>query len=113
MAVDYHASLTTLLGALNIPVYYEAFNKEKAMPCITYMEISNPEIAHGDTLAYSDTDYQIKIWGLSIQEVQDIFLSVDSLMREAGFRRTFSTEGSEDGLLYKILRYNGTGYETY
>lgn len=120
MAADYHDSLVSLLDASGIiqdatgtiPVYYEAFDKEKNVPCITYLEVSNPEIAHGDTIAYSDTAYQIKVWAATIAELQSIFLGIDSRMRAAGFTRTLATEGSDNGLLYKLLRYNGIAYET-
>jgi hypothetical protein len=111
MAVDYHKQLKLLLEQTGHPAYYELFNKAKTIPCLTFYEITSPEIAHGDTLAYTDLNYQIKVWAKDISTVQAIYSSLDLLMREAGFTRTFATETKEDELLCKITRYTSIGFE--
>jgi hypothetical protein len=109
--VDYHEELVTALSGIGIPVYYEHFKTERSLPCITYLEIFNGDLATGDTLSYSDMAFQIKIWDKTISSVQTIFNDLDNTLKPLGFNRTFSVEVMDGDLNVKILRYNGIGWE--
>lgn len=103
--VDYSPTLVAELKDI-IPVYLEPLGTKRAVPCITYSEITNIDNLIGDKLCYSDVAYQLKIWGATLKEVVTNASLIDNKMKSLGFRRTFSLDGEEEGLKYKTLRYN-------
>ena len=109
--IIYHTNLVKHLSSLNIPVYFELFDEVKELPCITYMEISNVDYLTGDTIAYSDLTFMIKIWGKTVAEVATISASVDELLKPFGFKREFSQDSTDNNLCVKIMRFNALGIE--
>lgn len=90
--IDYHS---TLLGALKqiLPTHYEmVLHSGLATPCISYMELSNVAAEEGDTLGYSRLQYQIKVWGTQIADLQKYALQIDAALRPLGWKRVNSVE---------------------
>ena len=90
--IDYHS---TLLGALKqiLPTHYElVLHSGLATPCISYMELSNVAAEEGDTLGYSRLQYQIKVWGTQIADLQKYALPMDAALRPLGWRRVNAVE---------------------
>ena len=90
--IDYHS---TLLGALKqiLPTHYElVLHSGLATPCISYMELSNVAAEEGDTLGYSRLQYQIKVWGTQIADLQKYALQIDAALRPLGWKRVNAVE---------------------
>lgn len=68
--IDYHSTLLSALKTI-LPTHYEmTLHSGLETPCISYMELSNVADAEGDTLGYSRLQYQIKVWGTNIADLQ-------------------------------------------
>lgn len=112
--INFHSQFRNLLlEATNneIQVYYELFKEKTAIPCISYLENANRDTLKGDTLKYSSISYMVKIWAEDLATVLEIQNKIDAVLDENGFNRTSSNELNDDGLIMKVLNYEGTGYE--
>lgn len=113
--INYH---TTLVAALNtvLPTHYEmTLTSGTAIPCISYMELTNADDATGDTLGYSRIQYQVKVWGNSIDVLQRYALEIDKVLRPLGWKRVGATElyDNSSSLMQKILTYEALALEDY
>lgn len=103
------AALETATG---LTVYYELFaDASIPFPAITYMESGNNAAAEGDTLAYSNVTFTVKIWADQISQACSYAEMVDQAMREMGYRRESSNELTVGTQISKILTYVGLGLE--
>lgn len=109
--IDYKKEIVLLLAGTGIPVFYELFIKPEVIPSISYIEYDNIDALVGDTLEYSRLGYQIKIHAHKVEEVATISLSIDSILKKAGFRRTFYTELNDGNKVVAVIRYIATGYK--
>lgn len=109
--IIYHSSLVTALQGAGYPVYFEKFDTEKDLPCYTYMEVANVDLAVGDTLSYSEVAFQVKAWGRTISEAATLAAAADTILKSLGFKRTFSFDTLDGDLCVKVMRYNGLGLE--
>lgn len=84
-------------------------------PCISYMEISNIATYNGDTLGYSRLQYQIKVWGTQIQDLQKYALQIDKKLRPLGFKRVGCNEmyDNNSAMIQKIMTYEALGLEDF
>lgn len=113
--INYHAELVSTLNSI-LPTHYELLlHRGLATPCISYMEVNNYENEVGDTLGYSSIEYQIKIWGNKIDELQEYALQIDKALRPLGFKRTSSGElyDRESTMIQKILTFEAKGKEEF
>ena len=113
--IDYSKNFRQLLVSAvgQTPVYYEAFNKKNGVPCVSYIELNNNCLYHGDTLDYSHISYRVKVWAKTIAELQTLALAIDDELQDNGFRRLSTNETTDDDLVVKIMTYQGLGRETY
>lgn len=112
--VNYHAQFRQLLqqAAGDVTVYYDNFKEKTAIPCISYAESGNATTAKGDTLKFSDISFLVKIWVADdIATLIQLADSIDEVLENNGFTRTFANEVEDNDLTVKILRYNATGFE--
>lgn len=113
--IDYHSSLVTALNTI-LPTHYEmTLHSGLATPCISYMEINNYVDSNGDTLGYSRTTYQVKVWGNDIAELQQYVLQIDAVLRPLGWKRISSGElyDNNSTMMQKILTYEALASETF
>lgn len=69
--IDYHTRLVSALKTIGIPVKYElTLSRGDATPLISYIGLNNYVIGNGDTVGYSRVQYQIKVWGTDIADLQ-------------------------------------------
>lgn len=113
--IDYH---TKLVGALNsiLPTHYEmTLHSGLETPCISYMELSNIATDVGDTLGYSRLQYQIKVWGTKIKDLQKYALRIDNALRPLGFKRVGCNEmyDNNSAMIQKIMTYEAFGFERF
>ena len=113
--IDYHS---TLLGALKqiLPTHYElVLHSGLATPCISYMELSNVAAEEGDTLGYSRLQYQIKVWGTQIADLQKYALQIDAALRPLGWKRVNAVElhDPNSAMMQKVMTYEATGFENF
>lgn len=114
--IDYHAKLVSALKTIGIDVHYEmVLHSGLATPCISYMEISNVADAEGDTLGYSRLQYQIKVWGTQIVDLQKYALQIDEKLRPLGFKRVGCNEmyDNNSAMIQKIMTYEAFGLEDF
>ena len=114
--IDYHAKLVSALKTIGIDVHYEmVLHSGLATPCISYMEISNVADAEGDTLGYSRLQYQIKVWGTQIADLQQYALQIDTVLRPLGFKRVGCNEmyDNNSNMMQKIMTYEALGLEDF
>lgn len=113
--INYHANLVDALKTV-LPTHYEmALTANTKTPCISYMEINNYASAIGDTIGVSVIDYQVKVWGNSIKDLQDYATQIDSVLRPLGWRRISSGElyDNNSTMIQKIMTYEATALENY
>lgn len=113
--INYHSNLVSALETI-LPTHYEmVLTSNTTTPCISYMELSNIDTETGNTIGYSRIQYQIKVWGNKIQEVQEYALLVDKVLRPLGWKRVASNElyDRNSTMMQKILTYEAIGIEQY
>ena len=114
--IDYHSNLVNALKTIGIPVHYEmTLHSGLETPCISYMEISNVAAEEGDTLGYSRLQYQIKVWGTQIADLQKYALQIDTVLRPLGFKRVGCNEmyDNNSAMIQKIMTYEALGLEDF
>lgn len=114
--IDYHSNLVSALKTIGIPVHYEmTLHSGLETPCISYMEISNVAAEEGDTLGYSRLQYQIKVWGTQIADLQKYALQIDTVLRPLGFKRVGCNEmyDNNSAMIQKIMTYEALGLEDF
>lgn len=114
--IDYHTRLITALKTIGIPVKYElTLSRGDATPLISYIGLNNYVIGNGDTVGYSRVQYQIKVWGTDIADLQKYAKKIDDTLRPIGFTRTNSNElyDPNSAMIQKIMTYEGLGYEEF
>jgi hypothetical protein len=114
--IDYHSNLVSALKTIGIPVHYEmTLHSGLATPCVSYMEISNAAAEEGDTLGYSRLQYQIKVWGTQIADLQKYALQIDKKLRPLGFKRVGCNEmyDNNSAMIQKIMTYEALALEDF
>lgn len=113
--INYHTNLVTALSTI-LPTHYEmVLHSGLATPCISYMEINNYVDSNGDTLGYSRINYQIKVWGNNIADLQLYALQIDNVLRPLGWKRISSGEmyDTQSTMIQKIMTYEALAYENF
>ena len=106
--IDYHSNLVSALKTIGIPVHFEmTLHSGLATPCISYMELSNIATYNGDTLGYSRLQYQIKVWGTQIQDLQKYALQIDEVLR------CNEMYDNNSNMIQKIMTYEAIGFERF
>ena len=106
--------LITALSETGLKVYNENFLTSKCeVPCISYYEYDNSIRAQGDTLAYSDIVYHIKIWAKTQKELVDYSIQIDSIMRKLHFKRTIMNDLWTDTLGQRDMKYKALALEKF
>ena len=69
----------------------------------------------GDTLGYSNIQYQIKVWSNDIADLQKYALAIDDVLRPLGFKRTSSGElyDNNSTMVQKIMIYECLALEEW
>jgi hypothetical protein len=114
--IDYHSNLVSALKTIGIPVHYEmTLHSGLETPCISYMELSNIATYNGDTLGYSRLQYQIKVWGTQIADLQKYALQIDEVLRPLDFKRVGCNEmyDNNSNMIQKIMTYEAIGFERF
>ena len=114
--IDYHSNLVSALRTIGIDVHYEmTLHSGLATPCISYMELNNSMAETGDTLGYSNIQYQIKVWSNDIADLQKYALAIDDVLRPLGFKRTSSGElyDNNSTMMEKIMIYECLALEEW
>lgn len=114
--IDYHSNLVSALQTIGIDVHYEmTLHSGLTTPCISYMELNNSMAETGDTLGYSDIQYQIKVWSNDIADLQKYALAIDDVLRPLGFKRTSSGElyDNNSTMIQKIMIYECLALEEW
>lgn len=97
-----------------LPCYYELYVDSKtAKPCITYREVQNAARLYGDTLGYSDVQYDIKLWGSLVEELAAYAKQIDDAMRVIGYNRISYTELTSDSEIEIVMTYEGLSKEYF
>ena len=113
--INYHKQLVSALNTI-LPTHYElVLHRGLAIPCISYMELDNSENEVGDTIGYSRIQYQIKVWGDNIGDLQTYALAIDKVLRPLGFKRISSRElyDRESTMIQKIMTYGANALEEF
>lgn len=113
--INFHKEMVTTLKTI-LPTYYEMFlNRNVAIPCISYMELANTANETGDTLGYSSIQYQVKVWGDRLEDLQAYAARIDDALRPKGWKRISCNEmhDSESAKIQKILVYEAKALETF
>ena len=113
--IDYHS---TLLGALKqiLPTHYElVLHSGLETPCISYMELYNAAEQEGDALGDSKLQFQIKVWGTQIADLQKYALQIDAALRPLGWKRVNAVElhDPNSAMMQKVMTYEATGFENF
>lgn len=114
--IDYHSTLVAALKTIDIPIHYEmTLHSGLSTPCISYMELSNIAEDTGDTIGYSRLQYQIKVWGERIADLQKYALQIDDVLRRIGWKRIGCNElyDNNSAMIQKILTYEALASENF
>lgn len=113
--INYHAILVAALNTI-LPTHYElTLTRGTRVPCISYMETNNAVTEQGDTLGYSKLQYQVKVWGHDIGELQTYAQLIDATLRPLGWTRISTNElyDRNSTMIQKILLFEARAYETF
>lgn len=113
--IDYHIELRNALKTIGIPVHYElSLHSGLKTPCISYMELTNFVQTSTDITDISTIQYQIKVWGTDIAQLQGYAKAIDTLLRPLGWQRNSAAElyDTNSAMIQKVLTYSATGLET-
>lgn len=115
--VDYHKNLVSALNNI-LPTHYEmTLTSKTKTPCISYMEINNYSETNvlNASIGYSRINYQIKVWGNDIAQLQEYSLQVDEALRTLGFKRISSGEiyDNQSTMIQKIMTFEGLALEEF
>lgn len=113
--VDYYTTIVDTLTDI-LPTYYEpTITNDVQLPCITYIQRNDYNVANGDTLGYSLISYTIKIWDQSISNIMNYAIEVDEALRNLGFKRISSADlyDVNSTIKQKVLVYEALFNETY
>ena len=113
--INYHSQLVNSLKTI-LPTYYEMIlHKGMKTPCISYLELNNSANETGDTLGYSSVQYQIKVWGEDIGDLQKYALKIDNKLRPLGWKRIGCRElyDKESTMIQKIMTYEAYALEVF
>lgn len=113
--INYHKELVSTLKTI-LPTYYEMLlNRKISVPCISYLELGNYANEEGDTIGYSTIQYQIKVWGERLEDLQTYALEIDNALRPLGFKRVGCNEmfDTESTKIQKIMTYEAKALEEY
>lgn len=113
--IDYHGTLVSALKQI-LPTHYEmTLHSGLETPCVSYMELSNVADAEGDTLGYSRLQYQIKVWGTNIADLQKYAQQIDITLRPLGWKRVGCVElyDNNSTIMQKVMTYEATGLENF
>lgn len=112
--IDVTSDIVKLLSIEGVKVYPEIFiTKDTKLPCITYNQYDNSSHAEGDTLAYSNIVYHIKVWSTKIADLINYSVQIDSIMREAGYVRTNMLDTCSDSICQRDLKYKALAKEEF
>lgn len=110
--IDVKETVVQALRNVKLPVLYELFVDETIpIPCISYKEINNSHRLGNTDFNYSDIAFQVKIWDRNIENITKLSVILDRELSLIGLKRTYSTEISSKGIISKVFRYEGIGYE--
>jgi len=113
--INYHAELVSALKTI-LPTHYELkLHSGLATPCISYMEVDNASRETGDTIGYSSLQYQIKVWGNKLEDLQKYALQIDNKLRPLGWTRISCRElyDNESTMIQKVMLYEATALENF
>jgi hypothetical protein len=113
--IDYHKNLVSALKTV-LPTHYEmTLTPGTKTPCISYMEVSNYDIAHSEVMGYSSLTYQVKVWANDIAQIQSYALQVDNVLRPLGFTRISSGElyDRQSTMIQKVMTYEALVLEEF
>lgn len=111
--INYHTNLVAALQTI-LPTHYEmVLHSGLATPCISYMEKNNYSTDTGDTVGYSRIQYQVKVWGNDIADLQEYAKQIDAVLRPLGWKRTSSGElyDNNSTMIQKIMTYEALAKE--
>lgn len=114
--IDYHKNLVSSLQTIGIGVHHEmTLHSGLETPCISYMELSNVATYNGDSLGYSRIQYQIKVWGTRIADLNNYALQIDEVLRPLGLKRVGCNEmyDNNSAMIQKIMTYEAFGFERF
>lgn len=102
------------LSEIGLKVYNENFLTSKCeVPCISYYEYDNSINAQGDTLAYSNITYHIKVLAKTQKELVDYSIQIDSIMRKLHFVRLTCNDLWTNTLGQRDLKYKALAFEKF
>jgi hypothetical protein len=113
--INYHTNLVSALEGI-LPTHYEmVLTSNTKTPCISYLELTNVDTITGDTLGYSRIQYQVKVWGEQIKDLQEYAMEIDRVLRPLGWRRVGSQElhDRNSAMIQKVLTYEANASENY
>lgn len=113
--VNFHKDIVNTLKTI-LPTYYEMIlHSGIKTPCISYMQLDNPTTAKGDTLEYSSIQYQIKVWGDRLEDLQTYAQKIDNALRPLGWKRLSCRElgDKESTMIQKIMVFEANALETF
>ncbi len=88
-------------------VYIAAPETDAALPCVSFLELSNTPVPGDDGEYLSNVELAVDVWGESSVTVTVLAQTVDLALCEAGWARTYATDIPPDELhtFHKNLRY--------
>lgn len=113
--INFHKEIVSTLKTI-LPTHYEMIlHRGLSVPCISYMELSNAARETGDTLGYSNIQYQIKVWSNKVEDLQTYALKIDNALRPLGWKRVSTNEmyDTQSTMMQKIMTYEANALEEF
>ena len=76
------------------------------LPCISWRESGNREIAQADGREHlAELTYAVDVWAKNPAEAAELAAQVDAAMASARFRRDYAEDLFESGIYHRAMRY--------
>lgn len=112
---DYHKELVNTLSSI-LPTYHElTLTAGLTTPCISYSLRNDYVVANGNTLGYAKIQYQVKVWGNDLEDLQEYSQEIDEALRLKGFTRISTGElwDRNSTMKQKIMVYEALTLENF
>lgn len=114
--IDLHKKLVDVLKTVGLPVHYEMnLTSGLKVPCISYMELGNQVAERTDITDICYIQYQIKVWGTQLKDIQLYSQQIDKALRKEFFKRIGSAElyDNNSNMIQKVMTYEVLTSETF
>lgn len=100
-----------MLTSSGYPVDAElATDSKTSLPCITYLNLNESELAQGNTINYETVAYQVKVWSRAMSDIANIKYDLKKLFKQNGWHLASVSTTSHEGVICATMTIEAITY---